>query len=96
MKATGYDESLRNSRAGVDANGVDQLLSLGLKQKVIGHHLHFDHPESITRNANQESHGDMKVLASLGNVPYKNPSNWGMEDYKLKEVSKNVWELQRI
>ena len=91
LKATGYDESLKNVRAGVDSNGLDQLLYLGLKTLVIGHHYHLDHPESIIHGLN-DTHG----IHHFKNIPYKNPGNWGLIHYPLKQISDRIWELQKI
>jgi hypothetical protein len=91
LKATGYDERLKNVRAGVDSNGLFQLKHLGVKPIVIGNHYHLDHPESIIHGAN-ESHGQH----SFDNIPYKNPEGWGFENYPLKQISERIWELQAI
>lgn len=91
LKATGYDESLNNVRAGVDCNGLEQLLSLGLKPMVLGHHFHIDHPESIIHGGN-DSHGKH----SFNNNPYKNPDDWGFINYPLKQIAERIWELQPI
>ena len=91
LKATGYDENLKNVRAGVDTNGLNQLLYLGLKPMVLGHHYHLDHPESIIHGSN-ETHGQHHFK----NIPYKNPDGWGFENYPLKQISERIWELQKI
>lgn len=91
LNATGYDEKLNNVRAGVDGNGLDQLLHLGLKKKVLGHHYHLDHPESII-HGNNETHG----YHHFNNIPYKNPDDWGLINYPLKQISDRIWELQKI
>jgi len=91
LKATGYDENLKNVRAGVDRNGLDQLLYLGLKTQVLGSHYHLDHPESIIHGMN-ETHGEHHFK----NIPYKNPENWGFINYPLKQIGDRIWELQKI
>lgn len=91
LYATGYDESLTNVRAGVDANGLNQLLHLGLKPMVIGHHYHLDHPESMIHGAN-DTHG----IHSFKNIPYKNKSNWGFNNVSLKKISERIWDLEKI
>lgn len=96
MMATGYDETLKGSRAGVDRNGYIQLKHFGLKTKVIGHHFHLDHPESIINTPNQDSHGDKDPTINNKNIPYKNDSSWGLINYPLKQISDKIWELQPI
>ncbi len=91
LEAGGYDVQLNNVRAGVDSNGLSQLLHLGLKPIVIGHHYHLDHPESIIHGPN-ESHG----MHSFENIPYKNPDDWGFINYPLLQISERIWELQPI
>lgn len=91
LKATGYDETLTNVRAGVDSNGLKQLLYLGLKPMVIGHHYHLDHPESIIHGQNS-THGKH----NFNNIPYKNSENWGLINYPLKQIDERIWELQPI
>ncbi len=91
LKATGYDETLTNVRAGVDCNGLNQLLHLGLKPMVLGHHYHLDHPESIIHGKN-DTHGNHH----FNNVPYKNSDNWGFANCPLKQISERIWELQKI
>lgn len=88
FNATGYDESLNNVRAGVDTNGLRQLLYLGLKQMVLGQHFHLDHPESIIHGKN-DTHGSH----SFRNIPYKNSEDWGMAKHPLKQISERIWEL---
>ncbi|HEV7231453.1 MAG TPA: hypothetical protein VGO45_09005 [Bacteroidia bacterium] len=90
LNATGYDERLTNVRAGVDTNGVRQLLQQGLKTMVLGHHFHLDHPESIIHGVNQ-THGSN----AFNNIPYRNPENWGLVDYPLKQISERIWLLEK-
>jgi len=96
LKATGYDESLNMVRAGVDSNGYFQLKTLHLKSVIIGNHFHLDHPESIINVSGQESHGETSIIAKHQNVPYHNKDNWGLIQYPLKQLSGNIWELQKI
>jgi hypothetical protein len=91
MKATGYDERLTNVRAGVDTNGVNQLLHMGLKPMVLGHHYHLDHPESIIHGTN-DTHGKHEFK----NIPYLNEPNWGFNNYPLKQLSERIWQLEKI
>jgi hypothetical protein len=91
LKATGYDETLTNVRAGVDANGLKQLLYMGIRQAVLGKHYHLDHPESIVHGTNT-SHG----VHTFNNVPYKNNVNWGFNDKHFKQISERIWELEKI
>ncbi len=96
MTSTGYDENLNKSRAGVDTNGYLQLKKLNLITRIIGHHFHLDHPESIINVANLESHGDRSQMIDNRNIPYKNREYWGLADYPLKQISEKIWELQAI
>ena len=91
IKATGYDERLTTVRAGVDANGLYQLLNLGLKPMVLGSHYHLDHPESIIHGSNA-THGNHQ----FDNIPYKNKENWGFNNYPLKQISERIWQLEKI
>jgi len=91
LAATGYDEQLNNVRAGVDTNGLQQLLQLGLQTMVLGHHYHLDHPESIIHGPNQ-THG----THTFNNVPYKNPENWGMNTHPLTQLSERIWQVEEI
>lgn len=91
LKATGYDESLTNVRAGVDSNGLNQLLHSGVKKAIIGTHYHLDHPESIVHGTNA-SHG----VHQFNNIPYKNDNNWGFNDKHFKQISEKIWELKEI
>ncbi len=91
LLATGYDERLTNVRAGVDTNGLNQLLNLGLRKQVIGHHYHLDHTESIIHGSNV-THGNH----AFNNIPYKNPDNWGFLDYKEIEIGERIWRLEKI
>lgn len=94
LRATGYDERLTSVRVGVDENGLLQLLHSGLKTKVIGHHFHLDHPESIILGGANETHGYSELLKN--NIPYKNADNWGLIDYPLKKIDDRIWVLQKI
>ncbi len=91
LAATGYDERLNNVRAGVDTNGLNQLLSLNLRKQIIGHHYHLDHAESIIHGENS-THG----YHMFNNIPYKNPENWGFEDYKDIKIGERIWRLEKI
>lgn len=91
MLATGYDERLNNVRAGVDTNGLEQLLYIGLKPIVLGNHYHLDHPESIIHGSN-DTHGKH----AFDNIPYKNKNNWGFIDHREIQIAERIWELQPI
>ena len=91
MRATGYDERLTNVRAGVDSNGMNQLLHQGLKPMVLGTHFHLDHPESIVHGANA-THGQH----AFNNIPYKNPDTWGFQQQEFKQISERIWQLEKI
>lgn len=95
IAATGYDERLNDVRAGVDSNGVMQLLSFGLKQQVLGNHFHLDHPESIVNQSN-DTHGSQSIVKYHSNIPYKNNPDWGLISYPVYQTGNNIWELQKI
>jgi hypothetical protein len=92
LDATGYDERLVHSRAGVDSNGAAHLVVRGARQQVLGHHYHLDHPESIV-NSSQASHGDDSLLREGRNLPYQNAAEWGLAAYPLKPIADRIWEL---
>lgn len=91
MNATGYDETLKNVRSGVDTNGLNQLFHAGIKPMAVGHHYHLDHPESIVHGKN-DTHG----VNAFNNIPYKNNENWGFDKTPLKQISERIWELEKI
>lgn len=91
IKATGYDESLKNVRAGVDQNGLEQLLHAGLKPMVIGTHFHLDHPESIIHGSNA-THG----THAFNNIPYSNLNSWGFNEGSFTSISERTWQLEKI
>ena len=96
MKMTGYDENLLDARNGVDNNGLAQLVNMGLKPMILGHHYHLDHPESLINGANS-THGTSERVAQIlkgFNIPYKNNNSWGMNDYQFEKMSANVWKAQ--
>ncbi|WP_317899500.1 hypothetical protein [Aurantibacillus circumpalustris] len=91
MQASGYDETLTNVRAGVDSNGLNQLYHKGLKPMVLGTHFHLDHPESIVHGANA-THG----AHQFNNIPYQNADTWGFSDKTFIQLSKRIWQLEKI
>lgn len=91
INATGYDENLNNVRIGVDRNGLNQLLYMGLKKRVLGSHFHLDHPESIIHGSN-ETHGEH----NFGNIPYQNNSSWGFFGIKEKVIGERIWQFEKI
>ncbi|CAN5385632.1 hypothetical protein BH09BAC1_BH09BAC1_17470 [soil metagenome] len=95
LLSTGYDEALKDSRLGVDNNGLLNILAKGVKPMVIGDHYHLDHNESAIKGSNT-THGNQNVIKSKSNIPYTNEANWGLKDYQRKQVSERVWELQKI
>lgn len=94
MVSGGYDEALSNSRLGVDTNGVYQLLAKGFKPMVLGDHYHLDHNESRIKGVNTTTHG--VAADNFNNIPYTNPSDWGLQRFKKEKRSENVWELKEI
>ncbi len=95
MNATGYDESLRNVRAGVDTNGLRQLMAIGAEPMVLGDHYHLDHQESLIHGKNS-THGSDPRMKEGKNIPYKNPEGWGFVNYPRKKTGKRTWQLQKI
>jgi hypothetical protein len=93
FKMGGYDESLKNVRAGVDNNGLFQILHHGIKPMVIGDHYHLDHSESLIKGKN-DTHGFNKAVTKLSNIPYTNESNWGLQKFSKIKVGSNVWKLK--
>lgn len=91
IKAGGYDETLTSVRAGVDSNGLNQLLYLGLQPMVLGTHFHLDHPESIVHGSNA-THGNH----TFNNIPYQNKNDWGFNNSEFKHVSERIWQLEKI
>ena len=91
MKASGYDETLKNVRAGVDTNGLNQLFYHGIQPMVLGTHYHLDHPESIVHGSNS-THG----THSFNNIPYNNIENWGFNNSVFNKISERTWELEKI
>lgn len=92
LRSTGYDERMNNSRAGMDTNGLMNLLHIGLKPMALGHHFHLDHPESIVNSSNA-THGNNESILHHKNIPYRNPDYWGLQHYSRKEIARNIWEL---
>ena len=96
LKMTGYDETLSDVRNGVDTNGLKQLLHQSLRTMAIGNHYHLDHPESVSNGANS-THGDqsrINEITSGSNIPYKNPDNWGLNDYSFEEIGARIWKAK--
>ncbi|RLD57312.1 MAG: hypothetical protein DRJ01_14020 [Bacteroidetes bacterium] len=91
IESTGYDETLNNVRAGVDENGKNNLLYLGIKPMVIGHHFHLDHKESMIHGRNG-THG----FNLFQNIPYRNQENWGLESNNTKLIKNNIWQIEKI
>ena len=93
---TGYDETLSDVRNGVDTNGLKQLLHQSLRTMAIGNHYHLDHPESVSNGANA-THGDQSRINEISagsNIPYKNPDNWGLNNYSFEEISPRIWKTK--
>lgn len=95
FKARGYDESLTDVRKGVDSNGLLQLFHHGAKPMVLGDHFHLDHQESLIHGGNS-THGFNPKIENGKNIPYHNSDDWGLIDYKIEELSNNVWKLKEI
>lgn len=94
LKAQGYDESLADVRAGVDTDGLNQILSFGVKTGVLGNHYHLDHNESIIHGANA-THGNTERFKNR-RYPYHNPDNWGFVDLKEVKIKEHIWRLEEI
>lgn len=95
MKATAYDENLKDTRLGMDTNGLANILAKGIKPMVIGDHYHLDHNESAIKGGNNATHGNQSVVKSLSNIPFTNGPDWGLQQYQRKQVSERVWQLQK-
>lgn len=93
--STGYDETQKDTRYGMDNNGLANILAKGLKPMVIGDHYHLDHNESAIKGGNA-THGNQSVVSSNINVPFTNAPDWGLRSYPRKQISERVWELQKI
>jgi hypothetical protein len=94
FKMGGYDENLRNVRAGVDNNGLFQLLYLGVKTMVIGDHYHLDHSESLINGSN-ETHGYNEIIKNNSNIPYNNAITWGLRDFTKEKISENIYKFKK-
>lgn len=94
MLSTGYDERLKDTRLGMDNNGLDNMVAKGVKPMVIGDHYHLDHNESAIKGSNP-THGNQSVVTQRSNIPFTNPADWGLQQYNRKQVSERVWELQK-
>lgn len=90
LKGTGYDENLKDVRAGVDENGKNNMLYYGARPMVLGNHYHLDHNESIIHGRN-DTHG----FNHFNNIPYQNMPNWGLIDLKEIQVNENIWRLEK-
>jgi hypothetical protein len=91
-KARGYDESLKNERIHCDSRGLFQLLSIGGAPVHIGFHYHLFHQTTSSALGNA-SHG--KIFEYDKNLPYENPSNWGLGDTEEELIGERVWKLTR-
>ncbi len=96
LLVTGYDENQKDTRLGMDNNGVQNMLAKGIKSMIIGDHYHLDHNESAIKSGANATHGNQSVVLSNSNIPYTNAPNWGLKDYPRKQVSAKVWQLQKI
>lgn len=94
LLSTGYDEDLKDTRMGVDTNGVLNMLAKGIKPMVIGDHYHLDHNESAIKGGNA-THGNPTVVSTNSNIPFTNNPNWGLQSYTKKQVADRIWELQK-
>jgi len=94
-KARGYDENLKNVRSGVDSNGLLQLFYHGAVPMALGDHYHLDHKESLIYGENK-THGSNEEMEQQKNIPYSNPDNWGLSDFKKVKTAERVWRLERI
>jgi hypothetical protein len=89
----GYDEAKTAHRWACDARGTAQMIHHGADLKRAGVVLHLAHPTSTTEdNERQLHHGDD---ATLDNLPYLNPDNWGMRDYREVQIAERVWRLEQ-
>ena len=91
-RARGYDESLTGERISCDGRGLMQLLALGGRQAHMGFHYHLFHGTSSVSSGNK-SHGE--VFKYWENLPYENPSDWGLGDCAEEPLAERVWKLVR-
>jgi len=96
LLTTAYDENLKDTRLGVDNNGIKNILYKGVKPMVIGDHYHLDHNESAIKGGTNSTHGNQSVVKSSSNIPFTNEPNWGLQAFPRKQVSERVWQLQKI
>jgi hypothetical protein len=94
LKAGGYDESLRDVRAGVDNDALKQLLTLGFKPMVLGNHYHLHHAETSITGYNP-THGNNEVLNNR-QYPYHNHENWGLVNFKEVLLKERIWQIEKI
>ena len=90
-RARGYDESMTNERISCDGRGLMQLLELGGRQVHMGFHYHLFHPTTSSAAGNV-SHGE--IFEYWQNLPYENPSNWGLADCSEEPIAERVWKLR--
>ena len=90
-RARGFDEQMVRHRFGCDIRGTAQMLAHGASVRRVGTVLHLSHPSSCTEGL-QPHHGE---TATPEDVPYRNPDDWGLGNYKEVELAERVWELRQ-
>ncbi|HXM47116.1 MAG TPA: hypothetical protein VN956_04555 [Pyrinomonadaceae bacterium] len=91
-RARGYDESMKNERISCDGRGLLQLLAVGGRQVHMGFHYHLFHQTTSSGSGNV-SHG--QIFEYWKDLPYENPSDWGLGDCKEEMIADHVWKLSR-
>lgn len=89
-KIRGYDELMVRHRIGCDVRGTAQMLAHGATIRKTGMVLHLTHPTSCTENI-QPHHGE---LATVEGVPYHNPDDWGLGNWREAQLAERVWRLE--
>jgi hypothetical protein len=90
-KSGGYDEALKGSRMNCDGRGLLQLEAMGGKCVHTGFTYHLHHQTSSASSGNK-SLGD--TFEYWKNIPYTNPSHWGLADCDEVPLAERVWALK--
>lgn len=89
-RARGYDESLVRHKMGCDQRGMAQMRVLGARIRRAGTVLHLQHPTSCVEGV-RPFHGE---LATIEDVPYTNPEDWGLGAAREVQLAERVWRLE--
>jgi hypothetical protein len=89
-RTRGYDERMVSHRIGCDLRGTAQMLAHGASIRRAGTVLHLQHPTSCTEGV-RPHHGD---AATLEDIPYRNPDDWGLGGAREVQLAERVWRLE--